>query len=224
DISHELRTPLTIILGEADVALRTVSGADESVSDALARIREAARHTNQIVNDLLTVARQEAGQLRLDRRDTDLCKILNDAAQMFPQDVTLNLPREIARLTVDGVRLRQSLLALFQNARRYGGANVSATLSATPDTLSIVVEDDGPGLSDDEKRHAFERFFRGSNASGSGAEGTGLGLPVVKSVVEAHGGTVALTDSDLGGLAVRIELPRHQAMRVIEAGEPRKSA
>ena len=224
DISHELRTPLTIIKGEADVALRTARGADEVVSDALARIRDAARHTNQIVSDLLTVARQEAGQLRLDRRDTDLCKMLSDAAQMFPQDVALNLPQENARLSVDGVRLRQAVLALFQNARHHGGANVSATLSATPDTLSIVVEDDGPGLSDDEKRHAFERYFRGSNASGGGTEGTGLGLPVVKSIVEAHGGTVVVTDSDLGGLAVRIELPRRPAVRVIEAGEARESA
>jgi signal transduction histidine kinase len=224
DISHELRTPLAIILGEADVALRTARGADDDVSDALAVIREAARHTNQIVSDLLTVARQEAGQLRLDRRDTDLRKILSDAAQMFPQDVALNLPQENARLTVDEVRLRQSVLALFQNARRYGGSNISATLSATPDTLSIVVEDDGAGLSDDEKQHAFERFFRGSNASGRGTEGAGLGLPVVKSIVEAHGGTVVLADSDLGGLAVRIELPRRPAMRVIEVEKPSKSA
>lgn len=224
DISHELRTPLSIIQGEADVALRTARGSDDTVSDALARIRDAARHTNQIVSDLLTVARQEAGQLRLDRRNTDLCKLLSDAAQMFPQDVALKLPQENVRLNVDEVRVRQVVLALFQNARRYGGANISATLSATPDTLSIVVEDDGAGMSDDEKQHAFERFYRGSNASGQGTEGTGLGLPVVKSIVEAHGGTVVLADSDLGGLAVRIELPRHSAMRLIEAGEPRKSA
>jgi signal transduction histidine kinase len=224
DISHELRTPLAIIMGEADVALRTVRGADEGVSDVLARIRDAARHTNQIVSDLLTVARQEAGQLRLDRSFTDLRKIVSDAAQMFPQDVALNLPQDNVRLSVDAVRLRQAVLALFHNARRHGGADISATLSATPDTLSIVVEDNGRGLGDDEKQFAFERFFRGSNASGRGTEGTGLGLPIVKSIVEAHGGTVVLADSDLGGLAVRIELPSHPTMRLIEAGEARESA
>ena len=224
DISHELRTPLAIIQGEADVALRTARGADDDMTDALARIRDAAGHTNQIVSDLLTVARQEAGQLRLDRRDTDLCKLLSDTAQMFPRDVALNLPQKNVRLNVDEVRLRQVTLALFHNAERHGGTNISATLSATPDTLSIVVEDDGARLSDYEKQHAFERFFRGSNASGRGTEGTGLGLPIVKSIVEAHGGTVVLADSDLGGLAVRIELPRHPAMRLIEAGEARKSA
>lgn len=220
DISHELRTPLAIIQGEADVALRTVRGADDDIVDALARIREAAGHTNQVVSDLLTVARHEAGHLRLDRRPTDLCKILSDAAQIFAQDVALNLPQENVRSAVDEVRLRQVVLALFHNARRYGGANTSATLSATPDTLSIVVEDDGAGLSDDEKQHAFERFFRGPNASGRGNEGAGLGLPVVKSIVEAHGGTVTLADSELGGLAVQIELPRHPTMRVVGAEEP----
>lgn len=224
DISHELRTPLTIILGEANVALRTARCIDEDVSDTLARIRDAARHTNQIVDDMLTVARQEAGQLRLNRQTTDLRKILNDAAQMFPHDVALNLTEGAARLAVDDVRLRQSVLALYQNAWRYGGKHISATLSAAPDTLTIVVEDDGVGLSDDEKQRAFERFYRGSNASGPGAGGTGLGLPVVRSIVEAHGGTVVLEDSDLGGLAVRIELPRHPPIRVIDAEKPIKSA
>jgi signal transduction histidine kinase len=215
DISHELRTPLTIILGEADVALRNRRGLSDEASHALARIRDSAKHTNQIVDDMLTVARHEAGQLRLDRRETDLRKLLEDAAEMFPQEIALDMPPEPARLSVDHVRLRQALLALFQNARRHGGPTIAAALVSTFDGFQVTVEDDGPGLSEDEKRSAFERFFRGSNASGQGIEGSGLGLPVVKSIVEAHGGHVTLGDSALGGLRVQIDLPRSPAVRVV---------
>jgi signal transduction histidine kinase len=224
DISHELRTPLTIILGEAEVALRTSRGIENDVSDALARIRDSARHTNQIVDDMLTVARQEAGQLRLDRRERDLRKVLHDAVEMFPQAVELDMPVEPLLVSVDAVRMRQSILALLQNARRYGGPRILACLAAEAGSVVLTVEDDGPGLSDAEKRDAFERFFRGSNASGQGIEGSGLGLPVVKSIVEAHGGQVTLADSELGGLLVRIELPRTAPLRIVGPEPAARSA
>ena len=224
DISHELRTPLAIILGEADVALRNGRGLSDEASDALTRIRDSAKHTNQIVDDMLTVARQEAGQLRLDRREMDLRKLLEDAAGMFPQEIALDMPSEPARFSVDDVRLRQAVLALFQNAQRHGGPTIAAALVSTSDGFQVTVEDDGPGLSEDEKRSAFERFFRGSNASGQGIEGSGLGLPVVKSIVEAHGGHVALGDAVLGGLRVQIDLPRTPAVRVVKSEMTRKRA
>jgi signal transduction histidine kinase len=224
DISHELRTPLTIILGEANVALRTARDLDDDVSDALARIRDSAKHTNQLVDDMLTVARQEAGHLRLDLRVTDVRSILADAAEIFPHEVVLRMPDDEARLAVDQARLRQCVLALLHNAQRYGGTTICATLSDSPEALSIVVEDNGVGLRDDEKERAFERFFRGSNAAGYGSGGTGLGLPVVKSITEAHGGRVILEDSELGGLAVRLELTRPPAIRAVNSEHVRKIA
>lgn len=225
DISHELRTPLAIILGEADVTLRTSGALSEEVSDALARIRESAKHTNQIVDDMLTVARYEAGQLRLDRRETDLRKVVRDAVAMFPGKVTVVNPETPVLARVDEVRLRQSVLALLQNARRYGGPNVAASVTQDEKRFVIAVEDDGPGLSAAEKSQAFDRFFRGSNASGQAVEGNGLGLPVVKSIVEAHGGVVELLDAETGGLRVFISLPKEPRMKVVATGSaPRKSA
>lgn len=225
DISHELRTPLAIILGEADVTLRTAGTLDDSVSDALARIRDSARHTNQIVDDMLTVARFEAGQLRLDRKETDLRKVIHDAVAMFPGDVEVTGPEAPVPLAVDEVRLRQSVLALLQNARRYGGPTIVASLHQSAAGCVISVEDDGPGLSAAEKSQAFDRFFRGSNASGQGTEGSGLGLPVVKSILEAHGGSVALQDADAGGLRVVMTLPKAPRIRVVASGPTgRKSA
>lgn len=224
DISHELRTPLAIILGEADVALRTATHMGDDVSDALAWIRDSARHTNQIVEDLLTIARHEAGQLRLDRREVDLRKVVHDAAAMFPRTVEIDTPAEPVRLSADEVRLRQCVLALLQNARRYGGPGIRATVVPGASAIEIAVEDDGPGLSAAEKAHAFDRFFRGSNASGQGIEGSGLGLPVVSSIVEAHGGEVRLEDREEGGLRVVIALPRQSRMRVVGDAGSRLSA
>ena len=225
DISHELRTPLTIILGEAEVALRNTSGLSDETSDTLARIRDSARHTNQIVDDMLTVARQEAGHLRLDRHEADLRAILLDAIEMFPREVAHDMPPEPALAMVDAVRFRQAILALLQNARRYGGPTIRAELQRTATGFRLHVEDDGPGLSEDEKRNAFQRFFRGSNAAEQGIEGSGLGLPVVKSIVEAHGGEVSLEESALGGLRVRLDLPGKPAMRVVRPdGEARRPA
>lgn len=224
DISHELRTPLAIILGEADVTLRTVDKLSPDVSDAFARIRDSAKHTNQIVDDMLTVARFEAGQLRLDRKETDLRKIVHDALAMFPKTVAKSTPSAPVQANVDEVRLRQAVLSLLQNARRYGGPSTSITVEQSADAARIIVEDDGLGLSAAEKSQAFDRFFRGSNASGQGIEGSGLGLPVVKSIVEAHGGTVDLQDREGGGLRVVIDLPREPRMKVVPTAAARKSA
>lgn len=224
DISHELRTPLAIILGEADVALRTRKDLDGGQIEALTRIRESAKHTNQIVDDMLTVARQEAGQLRLDRREVDLRSVVRDAVDMFPQMVKIDVPSEPVLFAVDEVRLRQSVLAILQNARRYGGPRISVELQTTSSDIKLMVQDDGPGLSDEEKRNAFERFYRGTNASSQEVEGTGLGLPVVKSIVVAHGGDVILSDSKMGGLAVSIHLYRSQLMRVVAGVDARKTA
>ncbi|WP_299707189.1 HAMP domain-containing sensor histidine kinase [uncultured Tateyamaria sp.] len=224
DISHELRTPLAIILGEADVTLRTSSGLSDDVSDTLARIRESAKHTNQIVDDMLTVARHEAGQLRLDLADTDLRKVIHDAVLMFPGSVQINEGDQPVSASVDPVRLRQSILALLQNARRYGGPSISVSLEDGTKNYRIAVEDDGPGLDPAEKERAFNRFFRGSNASGQGIEGSGLGLPVVKSIVEAHGGKVDLADRSGGGLRVVIALPKQPRPREVTAQTSRNSA
>ena len=224
DISHELRTPLAIILGEADVTLRTGGTLGDDVSDSLARIRDSAKHTNQIVDDMLTVARYEAGQLRLDRKQTDLRKVIHDAVAMFPGPVQIACPDTPAPALIDEVRLRQSVLALLQNARRYGGPTISVTLDDRTDAQVITVEDDGPGLSAAEKSQAFDRFFRGSNASGQGSEGSGLGLPVVKSIVEAHAGSVALQDRAEGGLQVVLTLPKVPRVKIVADIDGRKTA
>jgi two-component system, OmpR family, sensor kinase len=220
DVSHELRTPLTIIQGEADIALRTGIAGAENCSDSFLRIRDAARHTNQIVEDLLLIAREEAGQLRLDLHTVDLEAALVEAADLVQSKIEilrLGLPT-LAR--VDPVRVRQCLLAVMNNASRYGGQNVRAWVARSAEGFEIVIEDDGPGMSATEKEQAFQRFFRGSGAQGTGVEGTGLGLPIVSSIMNAHGGKVELADRDGGGLIVRLQFV--SSARVVPLRDERK--
>lgn len=215
DISHELRTPLAIIQGEAEVSLRAGDRPEAERTDSFARIRDAARHTGRIVDDLLTIARQEAGRLRLDIREVDLRVVVRDALAVFPHPVAVEGGAMPQRARVDAVRMRQCLLAALQNAQRYGGPRVTIRIETGPEAVALVVEDDGPGMSDVEKAQAFERFYRGPNAGRLSEEGTGLGLPIVRSIMDAHGGSVALEDVPGGGLRVKLRLPRRDRPRVV---------
>jgi signal transduction histidine kinase len=215
DVSHELRTPLTIIQGEADVSLRGAAKAVEVYTEALVRIRETARHANQVVDDLLLIARQESGKLRLDLRDTDLCLVLRETVALLPRAVSLEGSLPQARLRADPMRIRQCLLALFQNAVRYGGNSIWARVERAPGGYALIVEDDGPGMSDAEKAQAFERFFRGSNAARPDSEGTGLGLPIVRAIAHAHDGTVTLETRPGGGLRVVMTLAADRAIGLV---------
>lgn len=207
DVSHELRTPLTIIQGEADIALRGGAQSSEEQSDTYSRIRDAARHSSKIVDDLLLVARVEAGQLRLEPRNVDLNMAVADAASMANADIKVIQLSTPAICKVDALRLRQCLLAAMNNALRYGGKQVLARVEQTKQGFAIMIEDDGPGLSEKERELAFERFFRGSGARGAGVDGSGLGLPIVRSIMKAHGGTAALLEREGGGLIVRLDFP-----------------
>lgn len=204
DVSHELRTPLTIIQGEADIALRSGLSDPGQTSESFSRIRDAARHSNRIVEDLLLVAREESGQLRLDLRNVDLDAALAEAADLAQARIEVLRLGRPAPARVDPVRLRQCLLAVMNNALRYGGRTVRAWVERSGEGYAILIEDDGPGMSDAEKDQAFHRFFRGSGAQSSGVEGTGLGLPIVRSIMTAHGGSVDLSDRADGGLVVRL--------------------
>jgi len=207
DVSHELRTPMTIIQGEADIALRSGAADPDEVIDTFGRIRDAARHSSRIVEDLLLIASEEAGQLRLDLKTVDLDAALTEVAGMTQADVEIVPSRGGMLCRADPLRLRQCLLAIMNNALRYGGRHVRAWVERGAGHLDIHVEDDGPGMTETEKDKAFERFFRGSGALGSGVEGTGLGLPIVRSIMNAHGGQVDLLDAVRGGLVVRLRFP-----------------
>lgn len=215
DVSHELRTPLTIIRGEADIALRG-SKQPEDYREALARVREAATHTARLVDDLLFVARSEAGEAKLTMREVDLLQMANGLVDEKERAIPVLTSLTAAPMQGDQDRLQQVLLILLDNARHYGGNAIEIQLHRdSANTYSLTVADDGPGMTEDEKRQAFDRFFRGSDAARRYDLGTGLGLPVARSIIQAHGGEITLEDRPGGGLMAAVTLPAKPLLRAV---------
>lgn len=222
DVSHELRTPLTIIRGEADIALRGAPKTPGAYREALETTRSAAEHAARIVDDLLFVARKEASESRLRIEELDLsallARLVEEGAHLALASGTRILyrgPVTAARVRADAVRIRQVMLILIENAVHYGGDLIRVALEEVASGYLVSVEDNGPGLTPQEQAQVFERFYRGSNASQRYARGTGLGLPVAKAIVEAHGGEIALRSAPGEGVKVMFTLPTRPALRAV---------
>lgn len=216
DISHELRTPLTIIRGESEVALR---GAEKSTGDyksALQRIQEEAAHTAVLVDDLLFLARREAGDIRLHVQPVKLAdlveRICKEVASMAaPKRLEVRFENKLdnVRLWADAARMRQLLLICLDNAIRYSLPDTDIVVRLAPDEgmarLSVV--DRGIGIAKAELPNVFNRFYRGARAERFDAQGTGLGLPMAKAIVEAHDGRIEISSKPDRGTRVDIWLP-----------------
>lgn len=213
DVSHELRTPLTIIRGETDVALLDGSTIGAEHRQTLESIRSTAQHCARLVDDLLFIARQEGGALVLQVESVDIGDlIIHSLEQCRPlaERCGCTLDTHLAdgahTVQADPQRIRQLLIILVDNAIRYGGRHIHLALSADPLGCTISVSDDGPGMNATEIEHAFERFYRGSSAAARYDEGTGLGLPVARAIVDAHGGHIALSSTPGHGLTATFSL------------------
>ena len=211
DASHELRSPLSNLRGTIEVALRHPrSAADyqETLGVALAEIERLGR----LVQGLLTLSRAGAGRLVLERHPIDLADVAARAvavhtARATMRDVRLRLDAG-APVTVDGDadRLREVVDNLLDNALRVApsGSSVRVSVSRENGRSVLEVEDTGPGLTEEDRAHAFEPFARGSAARGDGA---GLGLAIARAVAEAHGGTLGVRTVPGAGATFRLELP-----------------
>lgn len=214
DVSHELRTPLTVMRGEAEVALRARDARlSEGAEAALAGVVEQTEHMSRLVEDLLFVARREAGEARLVLRQVDLGSVLRRAvadADLMTRDGTVVLEADAdalqTRVTVDAGRVHQLLMVLLDNALRYSPESEAVRVNAAlgVGSVGITVRDAGIGIPDDEVPLVFDRFVRGSNALPGG---TGLGLPVAKAIAEAHGGALTIASKQGEGTAVTLTLP-----------------
>ncbi len=220
DASHELQTPLTIIRGEMEVALRSKRSPEE-YADVLRSALEEIKRISALVEGLLLLARSDAGVLRMDRTPVDMAQLVEEVlGQATPlartKGVNLKLGR-IEPLEVPGdlSHLRRLLLNLVDNAIKYtpseGRVKVSAESGGGWAIFSV--EDTGPGIPDGEEDKIFQRFYRSPEARSGGQGGSGLGLSIVKSIVEAHHGKMELESSPAKGSIFRVFLP-------MESGKP----
>ena len=196
DASHELRTPLAAIRGYAELTRRAPLAPDAEYS--MARISSQTERMTALVEDLLLLARLDAGR-PLERGSVDLTRLVldgvNDAyAAGMDHRWQLDLPDEPVVVPGDASRLTQVLTNLLANARTHTptGATVTVGLTRSHGGALLTVVDDGPGIAEDLLPHVFERFARGSVGRSRHSGSTGLGLSIVDAVVAAHGGTVAV--------------------------------
>jgi two-component system OmpR family sensor kinase len=212
DASHELRTPLASIRGYAELSRREREPVPPTVSHALSRVESEALRMQELVDDLLLLARLDAGR-PLDRAPVDLSLLAMDAvsdAHAAAPDHTweLDLPEDPVEVTGDRARLHQVVANLLANARTHTPAGTRVVTSVRPDQdwVRVTVADDGPGVPEPLQRNAFQRFVRGDDSRARTAGSTGLGLSIVAAVAQAHGGRVELA-SRPGATAFSVLLP-----------------
>ena len=213
-ISHELRTPLAVIVGWIDV-LRDFEQELPELAEPLDVLERNAKIQVKLINDLLDVSRIISGKLRISpEADTDLLAITKDVvASLQPtaaaKDIELRCAGSAVLLTADPDRLRQIIWNLISNALKFTpkGGVVEASVESEGSDAWLRVKDTGIGLTNASIQDIFERFAQVSN-SGQRSGGLGLGLSIVKSLVELHGGTISAESDGLGkGSCFRVALP-----------------
>jgi two-component system OmpR family sensor kinase len=213
DASHELRTPVATIRGYAELYRRGGLEEREQLQQAMRRTEAETLRMGSLIDDLLLLARLDQGR-PLDRAPVDLGVLAVDAAA----DARVRAPeRRVTASVSEGVvvngdehRLRQLVANLVSNALVHTPPDAPIEARVRSDNGSAVLEvhDEGPGMSPDVAARAFERFYRADPSRSRHHGGSGLGLSIVRAIVDAHGGTVTL-DSALGrGTTVRVELPK----------------
>ncbi|WP_234425699.1 sensor histidine kinase, partial [Streptomyces kebangsaanensis] len=216
----ELRTPVASVRGHAELALLHPGPVPPEVTRALERIAAESARMGEMVDEMLLLARLDAGR-PLERRPVDLTRLVLDAvtdarAAGPGHRWTMELPEDPVTVTGDAHRLQQVLANLLANARLHtpAGTEVTVSLDLGADrkdaaaTAVLQVHDDGPGVPEDVRPGVFERFTRADRrrTDPSGGAGAGLGLSIVAAVVQAHGGDVVL-DGRPGSTTFTVRLP-----------------
>jgi two-component system, OmpR family, sensor histidine kinase MtrB len=206
DVSHELRSPLQTLSAATTVLTRRRDSLDARTGAAVDLLSEEVTRFEQLVTDLLELARSD---LQADRRPTDVVALVRSVA------AGRGLPASAVEVTGDGSladvdprRFEQVLANLLDNAAKHGGGAVRIGICTDHGAVQLEVDDEGPGVPPDERELVFDRFARGRAASvRGGSEGTGLGLALVAQHVSAHRGKVTIVDRPGGGARFVVELP-----------------
>jgi signal transduction histidine kinase len=229
-MSHELRTPLNAIIGFSEVMQLELVGpiGSDTYHDYAGIINESGQHLLGIINDILDVAKIEAGRMELSEEIVDVAAIVAEVARLLGDracragvTIKTSMQSGLPRLMADKGKIRQILLNLIGNAikftRRGGTITVSAQVSAAGKFV-FAVSDTGIGIPADELQNVMEAFVQGGDASTRTHHGSGLGLPLCKALTEMHSGSLAL-ESEVGkGTCVTISLPPHRVLAQEPAG------
>jgi two-component system sensor histidine kinase BaeS len=211
DVAHELRTPLTNLRAQIESLQDGLRPADAA---AMASLHEEARILVRLVADVDVLARADAGRLELHREGFDLADLAERSALAFvaagrlPAS-RLHLALSSAPVSADPARIGQVVRNLVENAVQHGGEGVEVTLrcGTSDGQVTLEVRDSGPGIAPEHLSHIFDRLYRPDSSRARKTGGAGLGLSIVKAIVEGHGGTVSLTSTGMSGTVVIVQLP-----------------
>jgi signal transduction histidine kinase len=217
-ISHELRTPLNAIIGFSELIIHsTRPPLDQAQQRAYVEdIYASGRHLLEVINDILDFARAESGKLMLQESDADIGEILTSIDRLLGPRIrdaglalTMTVPPRLSRLWSDERKLKRMLLNLITNAVKAtpSGGRIDVGVSAEAAGIVISVRDTGIGISAQDLERVFEPFVQVENALNRRHEGTGLGLALVKAMVEIHGGSIELQSEVSKGTTVRLIFP-----------------
>jgi signal transduction histidine kinase len=217
NMSYELRSPLTSISGFAEMLRQDYFGElSEKQREYVEGIYGSSQHLMHLINDILDLSSIEAGYLTLNRREFNVGKLLHammgllgERLREFELTARIDCPDDIGTMKADETRIRQVLFHLLSNAVKYSREAGIIILGAkrSAEGITLWVEDNGIGISEIEQKDVFDKFYRGS--SGVRKAGSGLGLSMVKSFVELHGGTVTLESQMDKGTIVRCFIPHY---------------
>lgn len=222
DASHELRTPIAVIQGYVNMLDRWGKDDPDVLAESIASLKTESEHMQELVEQLLFLARGDAGRTVLRRANTNLAALVGEVceeSQMIDSGHAYRLAYDVSlasdprcNASVDVALVKQALRVIVQNAAKYSNAGTIITFGVTPNvgagSIDISVEDEGIGMNQESAAHAFERFYRADNARDAGAQGSGLGLAIAKWIVDSHGGVIGVTSVEGVGSRFTIRLPR----------------
>jgi two-component system cell cycle sensor histidine kinase PleC len=221
NMSHELRTPLNAIIGFAEI-LRDTAGPKsrpEKQREYSEHILLAGQHLLSLVSDILDMAKIESGAVELDLQNYEIGELIDACVVMLGpkvsaknQKLVVNVEKQLPRLRVDGRRMRQVVLNLLSNAHKFtgdGGLIGIEVANLSNGSIVIRVVDTGIGMAPDELLDALQPFRQVSSTLSRLHEGTGLGLPIAKRLVELHGAAFRIESKKNVGTCISMEFPYH---------------
>jgi signal transduction histidine kinase len=210
NVAHDLRTPLTSMRGAAELALAQddVPAKNEALADCVERSDEVLR----LLRALMEISEAEAGMLKLDKTACDLGQLARSAGGLYDEiaaakQISLGIETADTPVQADATRLRQAVANLIDNAIKYTpqGGRVSVTTERRENEAVLTISDSGPGVPEAEQPRIWERLYRGDQSRSQ--SGLGLGLSLVRAIVEAHGGRVSVRNAPTGGAVFEVTLP-----------------
>jgi signal transduction histidine kinase len=204
--SHELRTPLTVIRGRAELALSSATTVDQ-FQKSMQIVLNSAQSMSTLVEDLLLLARSDAGHLLPNKKYVDICRIFEEAT-IGVTDRHIEFHYGVTWVLADSDQLIRVISNLVLNAQRHTstGGTINLRTWKGEGGVNLSVTDDGEGISENHLQHIFERFYR-ADASRGHSNGSGLGLAICQEIVEAHGGNIKVGALQDRGLQFTVFLP-----------------